>query len=129
MTAKQIRFVKADKVNTEQHIAEVAVFDEDGTPLDPPGSGGGEIASGSVTTDKLADNAVNSRKIQDGSITGSDLASKAVTADKIADGVLPTTATTAKAGLVKQATHVDGASGTIQQIVDALVAAGIMAAS
>lgn len=131
MTAKQIRFIKADKANTEQHIAEVALFDEDGTPLDPPASGGGsaEIADSSVTTDKLADNAVNSRKIQDGSVTGSDLADKTVTAGKIADGVLPTNATKEKAGLVKQAAHVDGASGTVQQIVDSLVAAGIMAAS
>lgn len=31
-------------------------------------------------------------------------------------------------GLVKQAAHVDGADGTIAQLVDALVAAGIMAA-
>jgi len=129
MTMNQIRFVKADAVDDARHVEEVAVFDEDGTPLDPPTSGAGEIANGSVTTEKLADNAVNSRKIQDGSITGSDLASKAVTADKIADGVLPTAATTAKAGLVKQATHVDGASGTVQQIVDSLVTAGIMAAS
>ena len=131
MTAKQIRFVKADKANTEQHIAEVALFDEDGTPLDPPASGGGSaaIADSSVTTAKLADGAVNSRKIQDGSITGSDLANNAVTADKIASGVLPTNATKENAGLVKQAAHVDGTSGTVQQIVDSLVAAGIMAAS
>ena len=129
MTMKQIRFVKADAVDDARHVEEVAVFDEDGTPLDPPTSGGGEIASGSVTTDKLADNAVTSRKIQDGSITSSDLGDKIVTAGKIADGVLPTNATTAKAGLVKQAAHVDGASGTVQQIVDSLVTAGIMAAS
>lgn len=31
-------------------------------------------------------------------------------------------------GLVKQATHVDGDTGTITDIVDALVKAGIMAA-
>lgn len=110
MTMKQIRFVKADAVDDARHVEEVAVFDEDGTPLDPPTSGGGGgVADGSVTTAKLAD--------------------KAVTAAKIADGVLPTNATTAKAGLVKQATHVDGTSGTVQQIVDSLVAAGIMAAS
>lgn len=38
-------------------------------------------------------------------------------------------ATTSTLGGVKQAAHVDGASGTVQNIVDALVAAGIMAAS
>lgn len=31
-------------------------------------------------------------------------------------------------GLVKQAAHVDGTTGTIADLVDALVAAGIMAA-
>lgn len=31
-------------------------------------------------------------------------------------------------GLVKQAAHVDGTTGTVEQLVDALVAAGIMAA-
>lgn len=131
MTAKQIRFVKADKVNTEQHIAEVAVFDEDGTPLDPPASGGGsaEIADSSVTTAKLADGAVTSSKIKSGNVTGYNIANKTVTADKIASGVLPTNATKEKAGLVKQAAHVDGTSGSVQQIVESLVAAGIMAAS
>lgn len=38
----------------------------------------------------------------------------------------PATQTTP--GLVKQAAHVDGTVGTITQLVDALVAAGIMAA-
>ena len=44
------------------------------------------------------------------------------------DYVLPA-ATTNTLGGVKQAAHVDGASGTVQNIVDALVAAGIMASS
>lgn len=39
MTMNQIRFVKADAVDDARHVEEVAVFDEDGTPLDPPGSG------------------------------------------------------------------------------------------
>lgn len=34
-----------------------------------------------------------------------------------------------KPGLVKQAAHVDGATGTVEQLVDALVAAGIMASA
>lgn len=37
-------------------------------------------------------------------------------------------ATPTTPGLVKQAAHVDGTTGTIANIVDALVAAGIMAA-
>ena len=145
MTAKQIRFVKADKANTEQHIAEVALFDEDGTPLDPPAGGGGsaEIADNSVTTAKLAAKAVTKEKIADGVIptvpgkasTSADgLMSKEDKSklDGVASGanayVLPA-ATTSTLGGVKQAAHIDGASGTVQQIVDALVSAGIMAAS
>lgn len=42
--------------------------------------------------------------------------------------VLPA-ATTDALGGVKQAAHVDGASGTVANIVDALVAAGIMASA
>lgn len=37
-------------------------------------------------------------------------------------------ATTTTPGLVKQAAHVDGTTGTVADIVNALVAAGIMAA-
>lgn len=84
MTMNQIRFVKADAVDDARHIEEVAVFDEDGTPLDPPTSGANNY-------------------------------------------VLPAANTTTIGG-VKQAAHVDGTSGTVQQIVDSLVAAGIMAA-
>lgn len=115
MTMKQVRFVKADSHNPVQEIAELAVFDASGEPVDPPTSGGGEIGDNSVTTAKLAD--------------------KAVTADKIADNVLPTNATAAKAGLVKQATYVANPAGdspTNQEFIklrDALVTAGMMASS
>lgn len=115
MTMKQVRFVKADSRNPVQEIAELAVFDASGEPVDPPTSGGGEIDNNSVTTAKLAD--------------------KAVTAAKIADNVLPTNATTAKAGLVKQAAHVAAPTGdtpTNQDFIGlrkALVDAGIMASS
>lgn len=109
MTMKQVRFVKADSRNPVQEIAELAVFDASGRPVDPPTSGDAEIGNNSVTTAKLAD--------------------KAVTAAKIADNVLPTNATTAKAGLVKQAEHVNGVSASVQDIVNALVTAGIMASS
>lgn len=129
MTIKQVRFVKADSRNPVQDIAELAVFDASGNPVDPPTS----LADGSVTTAKLADNAVTSVKIQDGSITGSDLANNTVTAGKIASGVLPTNATKEKAGLVKQAAHVTdpvGETPTKAEFIalrDALVTAGQMA--
>lgn len=131
MTIKQVRFVKADSRNPIQDIAELAVFDASGNPVNPPTS----LADGSVTTAKLADNAVTSAKIQDGSITGADLANNTVTANKIASGVLPTNATKEKAGLVKQAAHVKdpvGETPTKAEFIalrDALVAAGQMASA
>lgn len=131
MTIKQVRFVKADSRNPVQDIAELAVFDASGNPVNPPTS----LADGSVTTAKLANNAVTSAKIQDGSITGSDLANNTVTATKIASGVLPTNATKEKAGLVKQAEHVNDPAGETPTRVEfialrnALVAAGQMASA
>lgn len=131
MTIKQVRFVKADSRNPVQDIAELAVFDASGNPVDPPTS----LADGSVTTAKLADNAVTSVKIKDGSITGSDLANNTVTAGKIASGVLPANATKEKAGLVKQAAHVNDPAGetpTKTEFIalrNALVAAGQMASA
>lgn len=131
MTIKQVRFVKADSRNPVQDIAELAVFDASGNPVNPPTS----LADGSVTTAKLADNAVTSVKIQDGSITGADLANNTVTAGKIASGVLPTNATKEKAGLVKQAAHVKDPAGetpTKAEFIalrNALVTAGQMASA
>lgn len=131
MTIKQVRFVKAGSRNPVQDIAELAVFDASGNPVNPPTS----LVDGSVTTEKLANNAVTSAKIQDGSITGSDLANSTVTAAKIASGVLPTNATKEKAGLVKQAAYVKDPSGetpTKAEFIalrNALVAAGQMASA
>lgn len=111
MTIKQVRFVKAVSRNPVQDIAELAVFNASGDPVDPPAS----LADGSVTTAKLANNAV--------------------TTDKIASGVLPTNATQAKAGLVKQAAHVGDPAGetpTRAEFIalrNALVEAGQMASA
>lgn len=115
MTIKQVRFVKADSRNPVQDIAELAVFDASGKPVDPPTSGDAEIGKYSVTTAKLAD--------------------KAVTAAKIADNVLPTNATKEKAGLVKQAARVGDPAGdtpTKDEFIalrNALVTAGLMASA
>lgn len=111
MTIKQVRFVKADSRNPVQDIAELAVFNASGNPVDPPTS----LADGSVTTAKLADNAV--------------------TATKIASGVLPTNATKEKAGLVKQVAHVNDPAGETPtkdefiKLRNALVTAGLMASA
>lgn len=101
MTIKQVRFVKADSRNPVQDIAELAVFNASGNPVDPPTA----LADGSVT------------------------------AAKIASGVLPTNATKEKAGLVKQAAHVNDPAGetpTKEEFIalrNALVTAGQMASA
>lgn len=131
MTVKQVRLVKGVSRNPVQNIAEIAVFDASGNPVDLPIT----LADGSVTTVKLASNAVTSSKIQDGSITGADLADSTVTASKIASGVLPTNATKEKAGLVKQAAYVTNPAGdapTKAEFIalrDALIKAGQMASA
>lgn len=131
--------VKPDGPHT---VVEVQEVDGSGNPVDSSGATA-QIADGSVSTAKLADKAVTAAKIADGVIptvpgkasTSADgLMSKEDKAklDGVAANanayVLPAANTTTIGG-VKQAAHVDGASGTVQQIVDSLVAAGIMAGS
>lgn len=133
------------KVPDGATTVDIVYVDDERNPQEPPASGGGsaEIADGSMSTAKLADKAVTAAKIADGVIptvpgkasTSADgLMSKEDKAklDGVAANanayVLPA-ATTSALGGVKQAAHVDGSSGTVQQIVDSLVAAGIMAGS
>ena len=133
------------KVPDGATVVDLIYVDDERAPQDPPASGGGsaEISDGSVTTAKLAAKAVTKDKIADGVIP--TVPGKATSStdglmskeDKsklegVASGannyVLPAANTTTIGG-VKQAAHVDGASGTVKQIVDSLVAAGIMAGS
>lgn len=117
---------------------DVVYVDDSGNPTAPPSGG---LADNAVTTAKIADKAVTAGKIADGVIptvpgkatsSADGLMSKEDKAklDGIAANAnaytLPA-ASTAALGGVKQAAHVDGASGTVQQLVDSLVAAGIMA--
>lgn len=131
------------KVPDGATTVDIVYVDDERNPQEPPASGGGsaEITDGAVTTTKIADGAVTSAKLAPGVIptvpgkasTSADgLMSKEDKSklDGVASGanayVLPA-ATTSALGGVKQAAHVDGTSGTVQQIVDSLVAAGIMA--
>ena len=131
------------KVPDGATTVDIVYVDDERNPQEPPASGGGsaEIADGAVTTAKLAAKAVTKEKIADGVIptvpgkasTSADGLMSKEDKSKL-DGVaananayvLPA-ATASTLGGVKQAAHVDGASGTVQQIVDSLVAAGIMA--
>lgn len=105
----------ADRDDSQEAVT-LNVVDSAGKHVDLGGGSSG-IGDGAVTTDKLADSAVTDDKIAAGTIN----------ADKLAPGVMPTNATTGVAGLVKQAAHVDPSSGTTQQVIEALVAAGVMA--
>lgn len=78
MTAKQIRFVEAP-LDPNRHVAEVAMFNAEGTPVKP--------------------------------------------------FTQPGNATPTEPGLVKQAEHVDETTGTVADIVTALVTAGLMASA
>ena len=115
----------------------VDAYFDGGTP-----GGDGSVGDGSVSTAKLADSAVTEQKIADSAVTAAKLAANAVTNDKIANGTIqaaklasgvipaaPGNATASTPGLVKQAAHVDPTSGTVQDVVNALISAGIMASA
>lgn len=95
------------------------------------------LQDGSVTDDKVAQDAIGEGNIKGSAVTTAKIKDGAVTAAKLASGVLPVNATKAKAGLVKQAasvadcaaTDVDGCKASINAIIGALKDAGIMSAS
>lgn len=150
MTMKQVRFVKADSRNPVQDIAELAVFDASGEPVDPPTSGGSHAAISNVTTTgKIADDAVTAEKIADGVIpvvpgkattSANGLMSKEDKAklDGVANNAnkytLPA-ATTGALGGVKKVAHVADPAGdtpTKQEYIalrNAMVNAGMMASA
>lgn len=95
------------------------------------------LSDGSVTDDKVAQDAIGEGNIKGSAVTTAKIKDGAVTAAKLASGVLPVNATKAKAGLVKQAatvadcaaTNVDGCKTSINEIIKTLKDAGIMSAS
>lgn len=75
------------------------------------------LEDGSVTTAKLAPNAVTADKIVDGSITGTELAAGTITAEKLAVGVIPPppgAASDATPGLIAIETTAEVLAGTDQ---------------
>lgn len=95
------------------------------------------LQDGSVTDDKVAQDAIGEGNIKGSAVTTAKIKDRAVTAAKLASGVLPVNATKAKAGLVKQAatvadcaaTDVEGCKTSINKIIKTLKDAGIMSAS
>ena len=94
----------------------VALVNEDGTEF----SGGGSYTLPSSDVSTLGGVKVSAQNL------GGMNAVDTYINDGVIKGRVPN-ASSGTPGLVKQAAHVDGASGTVQQVVDALVAAGIMA--
>lgn len=119
---------KAGKKKTPGPLdAPVRLINPDGSAF----TGTVEVDDGAITTAKLADKAVTAAKIAD----------KTITKAQIADGVIPTmpaapsTATTSKAGLVRQATAVTNPAADTNDhdqliaLLAALRTAGILAES
>lgn len=97
----------------------------------------GAPAANSVTTAMLQDGSVTNDKVAQDAIGEGNIKNSAVTKSKLASGVLPVAATKTAPGLVKQAAHVadcaatdvNGCKTSINAIIKALKDAGIMAAS
>ena len=91
------------------------------------GSGAGltdvTVPDGSITTAKLANNAVTSAKIVDGTVANADLANNAVTSAKIADGTI--TSADIADGTVTSADILDGTVATADLANDAVTSAKI----
>lgn len=95
------------------------------------------LQDGSVTDDKVAQDAIGEGNIKNGAVTAAKVKDGTLTAAKLAAGVLPVAATKTARGLVKQAANVancasgEGATcqASINAVIKALKDAGIMAAS
>ena len=133
----------ADRDESQEAI-NLNIVDSSGKHVDlgggqaEPGDGSitaAKLASAAVETEKIKDAAVTEAKIADGAVTDDKIAAGTINADKLAPGVIPTAATTAVTGLVKQASHVADPAGeapTKAEFIalrDALVAAGQMASA
>ena len=98
---------------------------------------GGVPAANSVTTAMLQNGSVTNDKVAQDAIGEGNIKNGAVTKSKLASGVLPVAATKTTPGIVKQAAKVDNcASGdgatcqaSINAVIRALKDAGIMDAS
>ena len=98
---------------------------------------GGTPAANSVTTAMLQNGSVTNDKVAQDAIGEGNIKNGAVTKSKLASGVLPVAATKTTPGIVKQAAKVDNcASGdgatcqaSINAVIRALKDAGIMDAS
>ena len=139
---RQVQFVHQDKPEPGELIATVAVFDEDGNPVDITGGGSSQPATpadGSVTAEKIAAGAVTPIKLAAyDSNTGHGKVPK-VKADGTGFDFVdlpaaPAAATLTAAGIVRQAAHVADPAGSgptkaeYVALRDALVNAGLMAA-
>lgn len=71
MYATPVAVAMPDAEKDHRHVKEIAFVDGDGNPIDI--TAGGAPGAGSVTTDKLADDAVTNDKVADGAVTPAKL--------------------------------------------------------
>lgn len=97
----------------------VAMFDAEGNPVSPEGSGGSSITSAQATTLEAGQSAT-------ATIQGSVLKLGIPKGDKGDKGDAGAQGPAGKDATITKAAHVDPSSGTIADVVNALVAAGLM---